>query len=372
MRNINVGKFFILFCSTLVGASIGILWLPSVWQFFQIKEALITNSFTNGLIGSVGTFFIALIFSTSILKFINSIESNIEQVLKNKSPFFLIAASLGTIVGLLIGVLLSNVFNYLSIPIISQILPVIVILLFGYFGFRLGSREPESFRRIFSLLRPKTASNTTALSKQKERTNYKLLDTNTLIDGRVYDILKIGFIEGTIIVPLFVVQELQYIADSSDSLKRAKGRLGLDILNKIQSLPNVTIELLDKDFNEIHEVDSKLVKLAQDLKASIVTNDFNLNKVCQIQNIPVLNINELANALKPNLVTGDTIDVVIVKQGNEKNQGVAYLNDGTMVVVEDGNTFINDKIEVTITSTLQTAAGRMIFAKASQSKNNIK
>lgn len=362
MKKQNIGKLFILICATLIGASLGILWLPPFWQIIHLHNELINNSLTNGIIGSIVTFIFALIFSQHILNIINKIESTIENILSKKSPLYLITSSVGTVVGLLIGVLLSSVFNYISIPVISQVLPIIIILFFGYIGFKLGTKDTDYYKRIFTSWGTKN-NNVTLSPKQKNVTNYKLLDTNTLIDGRIFDIVRIGFIEGIIIVPLFVVQELQYIADSSDSLKRTKGRLGLDILNKIQSLPNITVEILDKDFDNINEVDSKLVKLAQELSASIVTNDFNLNKVCQIQNITVLNINELANALKPNLLPGEITTVLIVKNGSERQQGIAYLNDGTMIVVEDGSRFINENIEVVITSALQTAAGRMIFAK---------
>ena len=201
---------------------------------------------------------------------------------------------------------------------------------------------------------------------------YKILDTSVIIDGRIYDIAKTGFIEGTLLIPNFVLQELQYIADSADSLKRVRGRRGLDILNALQKESDMNVEMYDGDFEDITEVDSKLIKLAKLLDGVVVTNDFNLNKVSEFQNVPVLNINELANAVKPVVIPGETMNVMVVKAGTERNQGVAYLDDGTMIVVEDGQFYMNKAIEVVVTSALQTAAGRMIFAKPVHAQRGIK
>ncbi|MDR2833790.1 MAG: PIN domain nuclease, partial [Streptococcaceae bacterium] len=192
---------------------------------------------------------------------------------------------------------------------------------------------------------------------------YKILDTSVIIDGRVYDVAKSGFLEGTILVPNFVLYELQYIADSADSLKRVRGRRGLDILNALQKEDGLKVEMYDGDFDEIHEVDSKLLRLARMIDGVVVTNDYNLNKVAEFQQVPVLNINELANAVKPVVIPGEKMNVTVVKAGTERQQGVAYLDDGTMVVVEDGQHFMNEYLTVVVTSALQTAAGRMIFAK---------
>ena len=192
---------------------------------------------------------------------------------------------------------------------------------------------------------------------------HKILDTSVIIDGRIADICKTGFIEGTIVIPEFVLEELQHIADSSDLLKRNRGRRGLDILNKIQKELDVQVLIYEGDFEEISEVDSKLVKLAKVLQGKVVTNDFNLNKVCELQGVSVLNINDLANAVKPVVLPGEEILVQIIKDGKEHGQGVAYLDDGTMIVVEGGREYIGMMMEVLVTSVLQTSAGRMIFAK---------
>ena len=203
------------------------------------------------------------------------------------------------------------------------------------------------------------------------RLKYKLLDTNILIDGRIYDLAKTGFIEGTLVVPNFVLYELQYIADSGDSIKRVRGRRGLDILNKLRSEKIVPVEMYEGDFEDVQEVDSKLIKLAKMIDAVIVTNDYNLNKVSEFQNVQVLNVNALAKALKPRVIPGEKLNVMVIKNGTERQQGVAYLDDGTMIVVEDGRYYMNKTIEVEVTSALQTDAGRMIFAKPSHSKRGI-
>jgi uncharacterized protein YacL len=226
--------------------------------------------------------------------------------------------------------------------------------IFGYGGLLIGLRRGKGItpRGVLSMLRGKGFEE-----------NLKILDTSVIIDGRIADICEAGFIEGIFIVPQFILQELQYIADSQDSIKRARGRRGLDVLHKIQKMTNITVKIVEEDFPKIKEVDSKLVALGQLINAKIITNDFNLNKVAQLQGVSVLNINELANALKPVVLPGETMRVFVLKEGKEYNQGVAYLDDGTMVVVENGRKLMGKNTEVTVTSVLQTTAGRMIFAK---------
>jgi uncharacterized protein YacL len=200
-------------------------------------------------------------------------------------------------------------------------------------------------------------------SRQDQNDEIILLDTSVIIDGRIADICKTGFLDGKFIVPRFVLKELQQIADSSDSLKRERGRRGLDILGKLQKSPNIDIKIHNDDFPEIKEVDLKLVKLAKVLSAKIFTNDYNLNKVSEIQGIRVLNVNELANALRPVVLPGEMLEIRLIKEGKEYNQGVGYLEDGTMVVVDNGRRLIGQNVNLVVGSVLQTAAGRMIFAK---------
>ncbi|MBI5639770.1 MAG: TRAM domain-containing protein [Nitrospirae bacterium] len=276
----------------------------------------------------------------------------------------LIKVNFGTIVGGIIGIASGLFFsNLLLIPLRllmrEDIVEVSFALkaAFGYGGMLIGLSRGKNMTipGIFRLL-----------SGKGFEENLKILDTSVIIDGRISDVCEAGFIEGTFIVPQFILQELQYIADSADSMKRARGRRGLDVLHKIQKMSNITVKIVDEDFPKIKEVDAKLVALGKMMNAKVITNDFNLNKVAQLQGVSVLNINELANSLKPVVLPGETMRVFVLKEGKEYNQGVAYLDDGTMVVVENGRKFMGKNIEVTVTSVLQTTAGRMIFSKAKE------
>jgi uncharacterized protein YacL len=234
-------------------------------------------------------------------------------------------------------------------------IPFILAALLGYGGLLLGLKKGGAFS-LEALVKA-------LKGEEGAEANKKLLDTSVIIDGRIADVCETGFIEGTFIIPQFILQELQHIADSPDSLKRARGRRGLDILHRIQKMANLNVKIVEQDFPKIKEVDSKLVALAKNLGAKIITNDFNLNKVAELQGVPVLNVNELANAIKPVVLPGETLKAFIIKEGKEHNQGVAYLDDGTMVVVDNGRKLIGKNVAVTVTSVLQTTAGRMIFAK---------
>ncbi|MBN2403421.1 MAG: PIN domain nuclease [Spirochaetes bacterium] len=193
--------------------------------------------------------------------------------------------------------------------------------------------------------------------------SYKIVDTSTIIDGRIFDICDTGFIEGILVVPNFVINELQMVADSKDSIKRNRGRRGLDILNKMQKDKTIIVKITDIDYPEINEVDDKLVKLAGEMNGKLITNDFNLNKVAEVHGVPVLNINDLSNSLKPIMLPGEKVKVALVKEGKDHSQAIGYLDDGTMVVVENGKKMLNKEVELEVTSVLQTTAGRMIFAK---------
>lgn len=261
----------------------------------------------------------------------------------------------GLIVGLVISALLFPVLG--KAGWLGTLLAYTVTAVLGVYGFRIGYQKREELVGVVT---------TGAGDKKKDgpqKDEHKILDTSVIIDGRIADICKTGFIEGTLVIPEFVLEELQHIADSSDLLKRNRGRRGLDILNKIQKELDVKVLIYEGDFEEISEVDSKLVRLAKALQGKVITNDFNLNKVCELQGVSVLNINDLANAVKPVVLPGEEILVQVIKDGKEHGQGVAYLDDGTMIVVEGGREYIGATIEVLVTSVLQTSAGRMIFAK---------
>ncbi|MCX7635211.1 MAG: PIN domain-containing protein [Syntrophales bacterium] len=260
----------------------------------------------------------------------------------------------GMILGLLIAFFLAYGLNFVSkIKENQEIVPWLYALLtgiMGYLGLVLGSKKADEIGLF-------------GFGQTKDAPPVKILDTSVIIDGRIADICETGFVEGILTVPRFVLDELQYIADSSDSLKRSRGRRGLDILNRMQRIPGITIEINDQDFPKLKGVDAKLVALAKRLNAQIVTNDFNLNKVAELQGIKILNVNELANALKPVVLPGESMTVKIIKEGKEPGQGVGYLDDGTMIVVDHAQRHIGQIVETMVTSVLQTTAGRMIFSE---------
>lgn len=277
------------------------------------------------------------------------------------SDIFLKTVKMGAIIGGILGIAGGLLFARLLIqplrPILGEDVTTVSIVLMavlGYGGLLLGLSRGKaiSIANIIRLFRG-----------QAMEENLKILDTSVIIDGRIADVCESGFLEGNFVLPQFILQELQHIADSPDSMKRARGRRGLDILHKVQKMSHVNVRIVDEDFPKIKEVDAKLVALAKLLNAKVITNDFNLNKVAELQGVSVLNINELANALKPVVLPGESLKVFILKEGKEHNQGVAYLDDGTMVVVENGRRLIGKNADVTVTSVLQTTAGRMIFSK---------
>lgn len=268
----------------------------------------------------------------------------------------LVAALIGLVIALIISALLALPLSVLPTPL-GETLPFASAVLCSYLGVMvMVTREKE----IFGLLGVRLFKDRLG-RKDKEET--VLLDTSVIIDGRIADISQTGFIHGTVVIPRFVLNELQHIADSPDVLRRNRGRRGLDMLNKLQKESKAPIKISDVDIPEAREVDSKLVRLAKDLGCPVITNDYNLNRVAELQGIKVLNINELANAVKTVVLPGESLTVNIIQEGKELGQGVGYLDDGTMVVVEDGRRFIDQTIEVTVTRVLQTVAGRMIFAQ---------
>ena len=305
-----------------------------------------------------GTIF-GLIFyfiTPSIVDHIRKFASWVDHKMKSVPTQDIVLGVAGLIIALIIGVLLN--FPLSRIPWVGPYLSLIVTLVLAYLGVTFILNRKDEFIFISSHLLKRSY-----LQQPEKKSNLKVLDTSVIIDGRIMDICKTGFLEGELIVPGFVLEELRHIADSPDLLKRNRGRRGLDILNKMQKELEIPVRILNKDYEDISEVDSKLIKLAQELGALIVTNDFNLNKVCELQGVSVLNINELANAVKPVVLPGEEMSAQIIKDGKEAGQGIAYLDDGTMIVVEGGKRFIGETVDVLVTSVLQTAAGRMIFAK---------
>jgi uncharacterized protein YacL len=272
----------------------------------------------------------------------------------------------GSFIGLILSIIVANLISNALFPNLfnnqHMILPLYGFLygICGYIGVRIGFKKGDEFqmpgRKPFSKGLPKGE-------------NSKILDTSVIIDGRIADITETGFVEGPLLIPQFVLGELQHIADSSDPVKRTRGKRGLEVLHHIQKQVNVDVRIVDTDYPSVKEVDSKLIELAKEVRGKILTNDSNLNKVAELQGIEVLNINELANALKPVVLPGEEMNVKILKEGKETGQGVAYLDDGTMIVVDNGRRQIGRTIDVVVTSVLQTPAGRMIFARLKEEAN---
>lgn len=292
-----------------------------------------------------------------MLKIIEHIERNIQRFTATE----LIYGGFGALISLIITSLIGLPLNSIDLYGLGPILFVLLNLIFAIIFANIFIEKKDDISNV--LLNLKKNNLKERKPKGSAKNNPKVLDTSVIIDGRIFDICQTGFVEGPLVIPNFVLDELRHISDSADSLKRNRGRRGLDILNKIQKELDIETQIWEGDFPEIQEVDSKLLKLAQTLKGKVVTNDFNLNKVAEVHGVPVLNINELANSIKPVVLPGEEMKVVVVKDGKEATQGIGYLDDGTMIVVEGGRKFMGEQIVVLVTSVLQTAAGRMIFAK---------
>lgn len=360
----------ITLCGGLLGYGVSYLFRGLI-----IKTNLgdvIVMSETQGNVFSITCAVItAIIFFTSaptLGKHSQKVAKNIESDLQKVPSADIIPGTFGLIIGLFIAYLISQIYMGIELPFVATVLSVLTYLLFGYIGVFVATRRGKDILQLISSSR-KSPGGIKVKGKSGDATP-KILDTSVIIDGRIADIMKTGFIEGNIVIPEFVLVELRHIADSSDNLKRNRGRRGLDVLNRIQTEYGIEIYNTDSDktIEEIPEVDVKLLKLAQNLGGKVMTNDYNLNKVALIKGVEVLNINELANMLKPVVLPGEEMELFLVKEGKEDNQAVAYLDDGTMIVIEEGKRFIGQSITVIVTSVLQTAAGRMIFGKPKKGK----
>jgi uncharacterized protein YacL len=349
---------------TIIGASLGafcgiVLNRMELLNFTSLQNTLIIIGIS--LIFGI----IFFLIGPTIQKWGLSIASSFEKEILKFSTGDIILGAVGLIVGFVIAFLISQPFS--NVKIVGTIISVLSYLLFGYLGIKIATRKKDDV--VWPVINLKKTSTSKSAAKaeknvpKRDIASPKILDTSVIIDGRISDICRTGFLEGTLIIPEFVLKELRHIADSSDSLKRNRGRRGLDILNLLQKDDSVHVVIESKDYGDNLEVDVKLLKLAEELGGKVLTNDFNLNKVAEFQGVEVLNINELANAVKPIVLPGEEMTVMIVKDGKETGQGLAYLDDGTMIVIEGGKKCIGDSVVVTVTSVLQTAAGRMIFAK---------
>jgi uncharacterized protein YacL len=340
-----------MFIFAIMGSYWG-FWFSSQNVVSQIPAYTFGWGFVGALFGLVGTPYLTTVPTRAMRRFLVTISAE-----------NLLAGLTGLISGLLVAALLTFPLARLPDPF-GSILPFLAVLIFGYFGVALFVMRQSDILSVIGMVNKNGGEGGAAVGPswgQGSRTI--LLDTSVIIDGRVSDIAKTGFLPGTLLIPRFVLNELQYIADSADSLRRQRGRRGMEVLSELQKVSAVSVRISDIDVEGVREVDDKLVILARQLKCPILTNDYNLNRVAELQGVIILNINELANAVKSVVLPGETMGIAIIQEGKEMNQGVGYMDDGTMVVVEGGNRFIGQTKTVSITKVLQTAAGRMIFAK---------
>lgn len=348
---------------TLAGGSLG-YWLSDLLLENRLVDPLIPDGLMKYTLIGLGTLVVALVvfaIGPWLIRKVILATDAVENALQKIPIQDLLSGALGLIIGLIIATLLG--FSFSNVPAVGGYLAVLVSLGLGYLGLVLGMKRKDELLAVFSIFPRFGGKDKDRTAKAEIRGRYKILDTSVIIDGRIADICQSGFIEGILVVPSFVLEELRHVADSSDLLKRSRGRRGLDILNEMRKSPNITVEVIEIDFEDLAEVDTKLVRLAQLKNGYIATNDYNLNKVAELQGVTVLNINELANAVKPIVLPGEEMVVQVIKDGKEAGQGVAYLDDGTMIVVDGGRRFIGQSVDVLVTSVFQTAAGRMIFAK---------
>jgi uncharacterized protein YacL len=329
--------------------SVGSFWdMLAIRVIFAIVCVAAGYHFQPFELSKVNASLAGLLFSVGVVLF--------EVRLRRMSLRRLIGAATGSILGILGAYLTSLILTHTSMPPSTRsFLSLAVFLVMAYIGLILGANKGDmlnlqAFGGVFG-------------SERSMKHSFKVLDTSVIIDGRVADIADALFLDGTVIIPQFVLRELQLVADSADPLKRQRGRRGLEVLQRIQKMPHLDVQVAEDDFQQIPEVDLKLIELAKRYDAKIVTNDFNLNKVATLQGIEIMNVNQLANALKPVVLPGETMRVFILREGKEFNQGVAYLDDGTMVVVDGARKMINKTVDITVTSVHQTTAGKMIFGR---------
>lgn len=347
----------IVFSFILAGAGIGF------YSIDLLPEQILAQVTNMEGLGTVTAVFGGLI-GTGLGLVVQTSYRRLERQIKELPPDRLLTRAVGLVLGLLIANLMLAPLFLLPIPsefgFIKPMTAVLGSVLFAVSGMNLADTHGRSLLR---LINPSTLESTLVAEGTLKPSKTKVLDTSCIIDGRIEGLLETGFLEGQLLVPQFVLQELQQVADASNDQKRGRGRRGLDVLNRIRDTHPNRVLINSEDYDDIPTVDAKLVKLAQELNAALLTNDYNLNKVASFQEVQVLNINDLSQAIRPAYLPGDDIDLKILKEGKEPSQGIGYLNDGTMVVVEEGRDYIGEELEVVVTGSLQTSAGRMIFAR---------
>ncbi len=343
------------------------IWDEKMLQMgaFGISMVMIL-CYTLGIL--VGTI-IGYLVSKYIIRVGLTVAKKFERILSRVPTQQLVAGTIGLLFGLIIANLIGMAFE--RVPIIGSYLPIVFSAVLGYIGIRLGmDKGPDVYKTMVSYAFRGLGNKRTSTKEGKQTVaqvcTSKVLDTSVVIDGRILEIVNTGFLEGPFVVPVFVLEELQKLSDSADTLKRNRGRRGLDLLQTMREKLTESMEIIDVDYEDLSEVDLKLIRLSMDKHWKLITNDFNLNKVATLQGVSVLNLNDLANAIKPKMMSGETLSVLIMKAGKEAHQGVAYLDDGTMIVVENGVDYVDQTVNVVVTSVLQTSAGRMIFARVEE------
>ncbi len=350
-----------IFISRIVGAIIlGIVGAFTGLPIFEYVSGFIPSlSLSQGATIAIHTTVFALIgFLITPYITIKPLQG-LAKLFKKATPQVLISGLIGLVIGLVTAAIMAYPLSLLPSPL-GSILPFVGLVIFGYLGVVLFVTREEDFLKLLKGVNPKSAKSQKATSEVERRI---LVDTSAIIDGRISDIAKTGFLGGSLIVPRFVLNELQFVSDSADSLRRQRGRRGLEVLAELQESQDVPVIISDVDVEGVREVDERLIILAQQMNCPILTNDYNLNRVAELQGVKILNINDLSNAVKVVLLPGEEFDIDVIQEGKEYQQGVGYLEDGTMVVIENGQRYLEQRISVTVTKILQTSAGRMIFAK---------
>lgn len=365
----RIARIFISLLGMLIGYTL-------TSTLFDINILAIDNASMRIVVYVINIIFFGLIMfalSERIIRRVMWVLDRTESVIGTVPPADIAFGATGLLFGLILSFFISAPLRglFVNLPfgsIIGMVLTVLIYLILGTLGARFVLRYKDDILRAFQS-KAGQGEQDKKRGREKRAANQtfegmpKILDTSVLIDGRILHIVETGFIDGPLVIAEFVLEELQYIADSTDDLKRERGRRGLDIVNELKESNKISLQITDQNYDDVNEVDIKLLKLTQDLNGKIMTNDYNLNKVASVQDIPVLNVNDLANAVKTIVIPGEKMHVSIIKEGKEKRQGLAYLEDGTMIVVEDAKDLIGQDIQVAVTTVLQTAAGKMIFAK---------
>lgn len=336
----------------IIGATLGIIIIPEVVNDLGFNQfPILTNHYIDGLIGII-VFFIIFGF---FIKQITFAFKDLEHTIMKRSAVEILFATIGLIIGLLISVMISFILELIGNSVLNHFIPIIITMILCYFGFQFGLKKRDEMLMFL----PENISR--SMSQHSFKAIPKIIDTSAIIDGRVIDIMKCGFMDGEVLIPQGVINELQVIADANDSVKREKGQRGLDKLNQIYDLEYPTRVIHPTKSHS--DIDTLLIKLAKQYHAHIITTDFNLNKVCHVHGISALNVNDLSEAIKPNVHQGDHLNILLTKMGKEPGQGVGYLDDGTMVVVDNAKKLIGQHVDLEVISLLQTSSGRIVFAK---------